>query len=199
MGSAGDWQALKLSMKILTSRFLFSFLILLACRQECSNLALAKNCSITQNKAYSSVPTSSIVIKSPPEKVFEGIQNSRLKEPERRKLIAHSKGIATIEETLLDCPVIGTAKVVYKEHELPFQRIDFALENSDKLKSFQGSWELHPLDSGKATEVKLSTYTEAKIWVPFSREITARSTLKDIHRRLQNLKNWIENSHESNR
>lgn len=133
-----------------------------------------------------------ILINASPKEVFEAIQDSRLKEPDHRKLVSHNNSVAVIEESFADLPVIGQAHCTYKETEIPFKKVDFQLIKSDKLKAFEGDWELTPVDNGEKTEVKLRTFTEPKIWVPFVKEISSSSTMKDIHRRLNNLKHWTE-------
>lgn len=133
-----------------------------------------------------------VIINACPKTVFDMIQQSRLKEPDHRKLVSHQNSVAVIDESFPELPVIGQAHCTYKEVEIPFKRIDFQMLHSDKLKAFEGYWELIPVDNGVKTEVKLRTFTEPKIWVPFVKELASTSTMKDIHRRLQNLKHWTE-------
>jgi hypothetical protein len=133
----------------------------------------------------------SLVIKAPVKMVFEGIQSSRTSNPEKRRLVSQHQDTSVIDEKISDLPVIGTAHLVYKEIEVPFKRIDYLLVSSDKLKAFEGSWELTPLENGD-TRVSLKSYTEVKVWVPFARELSSSSTIKDINRRLGNLKHWCE-------
>jgi hypothetical protein len=140
---------------------------------------------------------SSIIIDAPQKAVFEGIQSSRLKEPDHRKLVSHHNQVAVIDESFPELPVIGQAHCTYKEIEIPYKKIEFQMIKSDKLKAFEGYWELTPVDNGEKTEVKLRTFTEPKIWVPFVRELSSSSTIKDIHRRLKNLKHWTEEDHRS--
>ncbi len=142
----------------------------------------------------------SLVIKAPVKMVFEGIQNSRTSNPEQRRLVSQHQDTSVIDEKISNLPVIGTAHLVYKEIEVPFKRIDYLLVSSDKLKAFEGSWELTPLENGD-TRVSLKSYTEVKIWVPFARELSSSSTIKDINRRLGNLKHWCEEQscHEAQR
>lgn len=140
---------------------------------------------------------SSVVITAPPEVVFEHIQLSRNREPGRRKLLSHENATAIIEECFADLPVIGSAKCTYSEVETPAKRVEYHMISSDKLKSFEGAWELLPLEAGQKTLVKLNSYTEPKIPFPFARELASSSTLKDVKRRLHNLKTWTEEAHHS--
>jgi len=134
----------------------------------------------------------SLVIKAPAKLVFEGIQQSRSEDPTRRHMVSHNQDVAVIDEKLSNLPIIGSAHLVYKEIEVPFKRIDYELVESDKLKAFEGSWELTPLDNGRETKVSLKSYTEVKICLPFAREMSGAQTLKDINRRLGNLKHWCD-------
>jgi len=131
-----------------------------------------------------------LVIKASAKVVFEGIQMSRLGDPDRRHLVSHQQDVAIIDEKITDLPIIGSAHLVYKEIEVPFKRIDYLLISSDKFKAFEGSWELTPLDNGRETKVVLKSYSETKAWMPFAAELASSSTVKDINRRLDNLKHW---------
>ncbi|MDP3508876.1 MAG: SRPBCC family protein [Candidatus Melainabacteria bacterium] len=135
---------------------------------------------------------STVVIDASPKAVFEAIQHSRVQEPHRRKVVSSHDGIAVMDEHFRELPVIGNAHCTYKEVETPYKRIDFALLSSEKLKAFEGSWVLTPLGNGERTEVKLSTYSEPKVWLPFAKEVAGSSILKDIRRRLDSLKAGVE-------
>lgn len=135
---------------------------------------------------------SSVIIEASPKAVFEAIQHSRMEEPHRRKVVSSHDGVAVMDEHFSELPVIGNAHCTYKEVETPYKRIDFALLSSEKLKAFEGSWVLTPLGNGERTEVKLNTYSEPKVWLPFAKEVAGSSILKDIRRRLDTLKAWVE-------
>jgi len=136
----------------------------------------------------------SLVIKASAKTVFEGIQSSRTDDPMRRHMISHNQDVAVIDEKIPNLPVIGNAHLIYKEIEVPFKRIDYLLVSSDKFKVFEGSWELIPLDNGRSTKVVLKSFSEIKIWTPFAKELSASSAVKDINRRLANLKHFCEES-----
>ncbi|CAN5225085.1 hypothetical protein BH11CYA1_BH11CYA1_29380 [soil metagenome] len=150
------------------------------------------NPALAQPKSHRGVE-SSVVIDASPKDVFEAIQHSRLEDPHRRKIVSSHDGIAVMDEHFRELPVIGNAHCTYKEVETPYKRIDFALLSSEKLKAFEGSWILTPLGNGDKTEVSLSTYSEPKVWLPFAKEVAGTSILKDIRRRLDTLKAWVEN------
>ena len=160
--------------------------ILFALSSNNSNIA-----ALASPKGHHGVE-SSVVIDATPKAVFEAIQHSRVQEPHRRKVVSHHDGVAVMDEHFSELPVIGNAHCTYKEVETPYKRIDFALLSSEKLKAFEGSWILTPLGNGERTEVKLNTYSEPKVWLPFAKEVAGSSILKDIRRRLDTLKALVE-------
>ncbi len=147
--------------------------------------------ALANNKAHHGAE-SSVVIEGSPQAVFEAIQASRIKEPHRRKLVSHHENVALIEEHFSELPLIGSACCTYREVETPYKRIDFSMVTSEKLKSFEGAWILTPVGNGERTEVTLNTFSEPKIFLPFANQVACSSILKDIRRRLENLKSWVE-------
>lgn len=133
-----------------------------------------------------------IVVNASPHQVFQAIKQSRYQEPERRKVIESDSSSAILEESFKNLPIIGDAMCRYKEIEVDNQRIDYQILSSDKFKQFIGAWELEPINNGTATRLKLSSYVEAHLKVPFWKQISAMGTKKDIRRRLNNIKQSVE-------
>ena len=92
-----------------------------------------------------------------------------------------------VEEKFDAIPVIGDAVCTYKEHEVPMQKLEYSMIKSDKLKAFEGEWELNPTNDGK-TVLKLSSRTDAGIRIPFADKITRCRTSKTIQRRLEEVR-----------
>lgn len=138
---------------------------------------------------------SSLIINASPQSVFEHIQSSRNMEPSRRKLVSHEGNVAVIEENFDDVPFIGKVKCTYQEIETPGKRVEYKMIKSDKFKSFEGVWDLTPTADGE-TLVKLHAFTESKISVPFAAAIGNPSALRDVQRRLKNLKTWTEKDND---
>ncbi len=134
---------------------------------------------------------SSLIINASPQCVFEHFQSSRTMEPTRRKLVSNEGNVAVIEENFEDVPFIGKVKCTYEETETPCKRIEYKMIKSDKFKAFEGVWDLTPTPEG-TTLVKLHANTESKINVPFAAALGNPSALKDVQRRLKNLKTWTE-------
>ncbi len=132
----------------------------------------------------------SIVVNADPEVVWEVIKKTRSNE--RRKIVKSLDNEVTIEEKFDGLPVIGRALCTYKEVDVPCKRIDYALVHSDRFRAFEGTWELSPADHGKHTILQLSTYLDTGVNVPFAREITNHNVIKDIKRRLGDVKSLAE-------
>ena len=139
----------------------------------------------------------SIVVNGSPHQVFQAIKQSRYQEPGRRKVVASDSSSAILEESFKNLPIVGDAICRYKETEILNERIDYQIMNSDKFKAFDGAWELEPLDGGKATRLKLSSYVESYLKVPFWKQLTAMNTKRDIKRRLNNIKQNVESRRTS--
>lgn len=132
----------------------------------------------------------SIVVNADCESVWETIKQTRSNE--RRKIVKSLENEVILEEKFDGLPVIGKASCTYKEVDIPCKRIDYALIHSDRFRAFEGTWELSPADQGKHTLVQLSTYLDTGVNIPFAREITNHNALKDIKRRLDNVKTLAE-------
>lgn len=129
----------------------------------------------------------SVLVKARPEVVFDSIRRSRHTDPQRRKVLTYNGCQAVIEEHFAGLPVLGAATCVYREDEVPLERIDYSLIRSSQFRKFQGRWELAPA-AGDCTLLKLSSYIDPVIWVPFKEQITRGVTTKDIQRRLAAVK-----------
>lgn len=141
------------------------------------------------NKAHHA--KSSLLIKAPPEQVWDMILNVEDSEDTAYSKTLERKGnISIIEEKYIKLPIIGEAVAVIKQTEEPFKRIDFELVRSDKFKAMEGSWVLTPMDNGKHTMVELTSFTDTGIPVPrFIVDITTKQRVKG---RLQELQMAVE-------
>lgn len=134
---------------------------------------------------------STVMVSASPQAVFEAIQMQRQVDP-ARKQVSYSGAEAVIDENFSGLPVIGSAKCLYKEVENSPARIEYRMVSSNKFKRFEGCWTLTPVDGGRKTELRLSTYLETGVHVPFARQITNCSVRKDVLRRLSRVKNLAE-------
>lgn len=129
------------------------------------------------------------------ETVIDAIHHLRQDEPLGVKMLSHSGHESTIEETFEGLPIVGRAKCVYKEEYSP-HRVDFHMVESDKLKAFDGWWKLTPI-STDITEVELATGVDTGLRVPFARQITNASTLRSIHKQLEDMKRSAESRQQA--
>lgn len=135
----------------------------------------------------------SVLVNACPTVVFDAIKKSRYQEPARRKVVQADDKSAVLEENFKGLPILGDVNCRYKEVEFGQKRIEYQILASDKFKSFDGAWEVEPVQDGKATLLKLSSHVESQIHVPFAKQITAVGTRKDIKRRLNHIKEFVEN------
>lgn len=130
---------------------------------------------------------SKVVVSATPQAVYDAIRLQRQMDP-ARKLVSYHGTEAMIDENFSGLPVIGQAKCLYKEVETSPGRVEYFLVSSDKFKRFEGCWTLTPCEGGKKTELRLSSYLETGVHVPFARQITNNSVKKDVLRRLGRVK-----------
>ncbi len=130
---------------------------------------------------------STVMVSASPQTVYDAIKMQRQLDP-ARKLVSYKDAEAVIDENFSGLPVIGNAKCLYKEVESSPGRVEFRLVSSDKFKRFEGCWTLTPVEGGRKTELKLSSYLETGVHVPFARQITNCSVKKDVLRRLSRVK-----------
>jgi hypothetical protein len=136
---------------------------------------------------------SSVTVSASPKTVYDAIKMQRMVDP-ARKLVSYAGAEAMIDENFSGLPVIGSAKCLYKEVESSPERVEYFLVQSDKFKRFEGCWTLTPVEGGRKTELKLSSYLETGVHVPFARQITNCSVKKDVLRRLGRVKVLAEAS-----
>ncbi|MDZ4835197.1 MAG: SRPBCC family protein [Candidatus Melainabacteria bacterium] len=133
-----------------------------------------------------------VVINACPDVVFDAIKKSRYSQPAYRKVLATDEKSAVLEETFKGVPVLGDVNCKYKEIEYGIRRIEYQILTSDKFRAFDGAWELEPVQEGRATLLKLSSHIESQIRVPFAKQITAIGAKKDVKRRLNTIKDLVE-------
>ncbi len=134
----------------------------------------------------------SMVVKAKPEQVWEAIRDQRKSDQEHRKLVSYKNAEAIIEEKFAGLPVIGEATCLYKECEVPLKRIDYSLIQSDRFKTFQGSWVLTPSEDGQNTTVQLSSFADPGLRIPFWKELTKMATTKNVKKRLNDVRHDAE-------
>lgn len=112
----------------------------------------------------------SIVIKAPPEVVWEAVHEERKTDPDMAysKVLRQGVNEATLEQKFTLIPVIGSAVCVMNTQEVPNRRIDYQLVKSDRFKAMEGSWVLTPSADGKSTTLELSSHLDLGLPIPKS-------------------------------
>jgi len=127
--------------------------------------------------------TSKIVIKAPLEQVWKSIHKARSEDPELTsyKVLTVDDNHAIVRQTMV-LPFFGEARFLLSLTDLPPNRIDYNLIESNSFKTFDGTWLLSPLSHGQSTQIDLTCYSELKTPVPqfLLRAVTARKMRKRL-------------------
>jgi hypothetical protein len=135
---------------------------------------------------------SKALIKATPEEVFDAIRSYRKSDAEKRTVVEEKKGHSIIKEKFPAVPVLGDVDCTYEETEVPYSRIDYQMISSNKLKIFEGNWQLTPVGDGKSTLVKLTSYVDSEANLPAKDFLQHLSTHQDIHKRMSFVKKLAE-------
>lgn len=137
-----------------------------------------------KHKTHTPEVTHSIVINAKPQLVWAAIQHQR-ESDNHRKLISYDGKNATLKEVFAALPIVGEASCTYIENETSqFERIDYALVQSDRFHVFEGAWVITPGKDQNSTNVELSNAIDPGIRVPFWQDITKMAASKMVKRRL---------------
>lgn len=136
----------------------------------------------------------SIVIKAPPEVVFNAVHEQRKVDPELAYSKVMKQGVneAQLEQKFTAIPMIGSATCLINTQEVPNRRIDYQMIKSDKFKSMEGSWVLTPSADGKSTTLELSSHIDTGLPVP--RMMMNGITKQKMERRLSHVRELAEKS-----
>lgn len=134
----------------------------------------------------------SIVIKAPPDVVFNAVHEQRKVDPELAysKIMKQGVNEAQLEQKFTAIPMIGSATCLINTQEVPNRRIDYQMVKSDKFKSMEGSWVLIPSADGKSTTLELSSHIDTGLPVP--RMMMNGITKQKMERRLAHVRELAE-------
>lgn len=131
-------------------------------------------------------------VHAPLKVTYDALRNLRTDEPDGTRIISSNDGECVVEEIFEKLPVIGTTTCVYKEtYEAP-NKVAFKMIRSDKLKAFEGEWTLTEVDNGKATLVKLQSYVDTGLKIPFAKQLTAATSHGEVKDHVETLKRHAE-------
>lgn len=131
-------------------------------------------------------------VMAPPELAFQSVRAMREEDPSGCKVLSSSPEECVVEEIFDGLPVIGNAVCVYKETYEPSKTIGFKMIRSDKLKAFEGEWTFEPTDDGRHTLVRLRSYIDAGLKIPFAKQLTQMAGSSEVKRQLADLKQSAE-------
>ncbi len=136
--------------------------------------------------------TERIQIDAKPQAVFETLRKYRTCDLHHRKLVSYDGKKALIDESIDGVPVYGKVHCLWEEKEVPYQRIDYTLVNSDKFAGGSGSYViLASREDGKVT-LELESSLESGLHLPFASEISQGAERKDMKARLSLIKRMAE-------
>ncbi|MBX9571180.1 MAG: SRPBCC family protein [Candidatus Obscuribacterales bacterium] len=137
-----------------------------------------------KHKTHPPEVTHSIMINAKPQLVWAAIQHQR-ESDNHRKLISYDGKNATLKEVFAALPIVGEASCTYVENETSqFERIDYALVQSDRFHVFEGAWVITPGKDQNSTNVELTNAIDPGIRVPFWQDVTKMAASKLVKRRL---------------
>jgi hypothetical protein len=153
-----------------------------------ATLIPAGYCSTTSHPMI----VSSINIRANPTLVWKTIRDPALRKCFHRKVISSCDHKFVVEDTFPGIPVIGSTTCIFNETEEPFERVEFALVKSDRLKQFEGFWTLTPINGGKETNLQLSAFCDCGINLPFARCLTNSTVHRFMNAELAETKETAE-------
>lgn len=133
-----------------------------------------------------------IKVHAPIKVTYDALRNLRAAEPDGTKVISSNETETIVEETFEKLPVIGQAVCVYKETYQSPHKVSYKMIRSDKLKAFEGEWTLTEVDDGKATMVKLNSFVDTGLKVPFAKQITQMASSGEVKEHVETLKKYAE-------
>ena len=142
----------------------------------------------------SDLVTNTVILDAPPSQVWDAIKAARASDPSHRRVVSYSGTDYVIEETFNKIPMLGSVNCKYVEHELSDKKLQYKMISSDKFVAFNGEWELCPVASGKQTALRLSSFVDTGIKLPFADKITRDSTKRSINVRLSEVKDELARS-----
>jgi hypothetical protein len=158
---------------------------MILCGVLCSFTSLP---ALSSNSNTDAMVSNTATINAPVKAVWEAMRTLRKNDPAHRKILSSGGGDYVVEEKFENIPVIGDAICTYREHEVPMQKLEYSMIKSDKLKAFEGEWDLTPSADGKQTSVRLSSRTDAGVRCLFADKITRSRTSKSIAERLDEIR-----------
>ncbi|MBU6453287.1 MAG: SRPBCC family protein [Cyanobacteria bacterium REEB67] len=172
-------------MKIFRKTVVFGMLL-------CGSLPLAgAACAMDSRR---DMVSDTVVINAPASQVWDAIKTARAGDPRHRRIVSNQGPDYVIEETFTKIPALGNVNCRYAEHEIADKKLEYQMISSDKFVAFNGVWELSPIDTGRQTALKLSSFVDTGLHLPFADKITKDNTLRSVDLRLSEVKDVLARS-----
>lgn len=147
--------------------------------------------AVQANEAHHGVNVQAKV-HAPIKVTYEALRNLLVEDPDGTKILSSNEHECVVEEIFDKLPVIGQAVCVYKETYDAPNKVAFKMIRSDKLKAFEGEWTLTEIENGKATLVKLHSYVDTGLKIPFAKQMTQMASSGEVKQHLEVLKKQAE-------
>lgn len=136
------------------------------------------------------------VISAPLKTVWEAVKAQKANDPEHRRVISTNGPVSVVEEKFSHIPVLGTVTCQYSQQEFSGNKLEYKMISSDKFVAFEGEWELKQMADGQ-TSVKLSSFVDSGLKLPFADKITRANTKRSVTARLIEIEQWVNNDKKS--
>jgi hypothetical protein len=133
-----------------------------------------------------------ITLNVPLEVAWKSLMEFRTKQPEKltQRVIQKTDKYTILEEKFELATILGTVKCTLNSTEIPLQRVDYRLTESQQIKAMEGSWILTPSSDGKSTTVKITSYLD--IGIPLPRILVNCIVKHKLQNRLRGVKEIAE-------
>ncbi len=136
-----------------------------------------------------------IEIDAPVEVVWKMVHTEREKAPNLvySKLQKEEQNLQIFEQKWTIVPFVRTTTCVIEEKEIPNQRIDYRVVNSNQFKVMEGSWIFSSSEDKQSTKLGLTTHMELRGFAPAA--IVKVLAKRKMEQRLAHIKKLAEKPH----
>ena len=172
-------------------------LVLLGPAARCSNPASSKASDTAVSVTRRTGPDgrrwikARVSIHAPKEVVWMSVRASRGCDPDlfHSSVLERSGHDATVQEKMR-LPLIGSEVYTVKVTPQPFERIDYKLVKSNRLKAYEGNWRFLAGDSDRSSILELEHHVRPAFFVPSF--LLESFVGRRLERRLLNVKRFAE-------
>ncbi len=132
-----------------------------------------------------------VLVHAPKDAVWNSVRDSRSRDPDlfHSRVLEKGEHHATVEEKMR-LPLIGSEVYTLKVTHRPFDRIDYKLLKSSRLKAYEGNWQIADGDSDRSTVLQLEHHVRLAFFVPSF--LLDAFVGRRVERRIMNVKRFAE-------